>query len=323
MKLKMTPLNTKYAIVNADLDGLLSALLLQKFKGTEIVGFSDSGEYVWKKEGVDWEDCVFIDLHVSPVEIRTICNHIVALDRKHAIDLFWAGNKDNPNLNISTRSFLENYKTKFSLATVHYIIALLERDGHPVIEHLNLKQMAEGWRCIDVLLRADDVITNTLSAYRPNTLSWWVKMYRLAQTRGQGLCTESLIKYLEAIHRGKINFDHFQFKDQFGRWVRNRFNCNSPDGGYKGLNFATSELRPHSKEYLRFLSALTGLPELNLPDKFVVYKGEAKRSEVRSSDYADIRKGSFRGEALFSYAFVSTPISNNHFSYTVNLKRMA
>lgn len=314
-------MNITHAIINTDLDGFLSGLLLHNFLGTEIVGFSDSGEYIWKKAGVTWTDCTFIDMFVVPKGIKTLCNHIIAVDDAHAKELFWDNHKENPNSDVATRSFKDSYTTKFSLATVHYIIAKLEQYDHDLTV-INLKNIVRGQRCIDVILRADDVMNNTVHTYRENSLFWWGKMSELATTREQGLVTQSFMNYTDAIHKGVFDFNVVQHKKNFEFFVKSNFKCDSPDGGYKGLHFADSLIHEHAKAFVKFLSELTGLKPFPMEDELVVYKGQAHRASVTTDDLEDIREGKFRGSQLFSYAFVSRPSSQNHFSYTINLERI-
>ena len=314
-------MNIPYAIINTDLDGFLSGLLLHNFLGTEIVGFSDSGTTIWKREGVAWEDCTCIDMYVVPPQIKTLCNHMGAVDDDHAKELFWNSNKKNPNLEIATRSFLDSYTTKFSLATVHYLIALLECEGHSLHKELNLRNTSLGYRCIDVLLRADDVMNNSVHTYRDNCLFWWDKMYEIASTRGQGQITKSFMNYTNAIHGGNIRVDVARFKKHFANFVKNRFGCDSPDGGYKNLGFGDTTIGDNPMRFITWLSELTGLRCFPLHESLVRYEGEAHRTNVSIDELQEIKQGTYRGQKLFSYAFVCRPSSENHFSYTVNLER--
>ena len=310
-----------YAIINTDLDGFLSGLLLHHFLGTEIVGFSDSGKTIWKREDVDWDDCTFIDMYVVPPQIKTLCNHMVAVDEDHAKELSLNTNKRNPNTELATRSFLESYTTKFSLATVHYVIALLEGEGYPVLGTLNLRNTSQGYRCLDVILRADDVMNNSVHAYRENCLFWWEKMYSVASKRDQGLVTKSFMNYTDAVYNEDIQFDVERFKRLFANFVKNRFGCDSPDGGYKNLNFGDISIGDNAVRFLRWLSELTGLKCFPLHDVLVRYEGEALRANVSIEELQEIKGGTYRGQKLFSYAFVCRPSSANHFSYTINLER--
>ena len=307
------------AIVNTDLDGLLSGLLLHHFLGTEIVGFCDSGEYVWKKEGVAWEDCTFIDMYVPLSGIDTYCNHMIAVDKQHAKTLFGNPHKNNPNVDISTRYFLGEYPRKFALSTFFYLVALLEEAGFCVSRDLILRNKVEGFRCIDVILRADDVANITLNTYRENALFWWRELIERSQG---GECLSVILTYLNKIHSEELPFNMYSFKERFFRYVKYSFGCETPDGGYKGLTFANSHLHLGTKHYIHFLSELTGLNCFPLDISLRVFKGKAQRADLSLEDLEEIRTGSFRGKVLFSYAFVSMPSSPNHFSCTYDLKKV-
>lgn len=311
------------AIINSDLDGILSGLLLHHFCGTEIVGFCDSGSFVWKKEGIAWEECTFIDMFVVPENTVTYCNHMIAVDEQHANTLFWNTCKNNPNVDMQTRTFIGSYNAKFALSTFFYLVAILDNRGTGVYseEGLLLGRVVEGFRCIDVILRADDVANITLNTYRDNALDWWARMIEHSDVREPSRCLHTVKGYLDKIHAGEISFDMGRFKDRFFRYVKMNYQCETPDGGYKGLNFADTLLHAHTKNYIRFLSDLTGLRCFDLSLTMVVYRGTSCRAELSMDDLEDIKNGHFRGKGLFSYAFVSMPSSPNHFSCTYDLKR--
>ena len=73
-------------IINADLDGLLSGMILQEFLEWEVVGFSsccgkpDDELWLYNIEE-DINDCVFVDLPVYIKEYSTIDQHFVAFDK--------------------------------------------------------------------------------------------------------------------------------------------------------------------------------------------------------------------------------------------------
>ena len=90
-------------IINADLDRLLSGMILNKFLGWEIVGFSSctgkNDDELWlfnSKENL--KECVFVDLPVYLKEYSTIDQHFIAFD-KESIDSYKTDeNKANPNI---------------------------------------------------------------------------------------------------------------------------------------------------------------------------------------------------------------------------------
>ena len=77
----------KKCIINADLDGLLSGMILQHFLKWDIVGFSscsgkeDDDLWLFNKDE-DISKCVFVDLPVCLEEYATIDQHFVNYDRK-------------------------------------------------------------------------------------------------------------------------------------------------------------------------------------------------------------------------------------------------
>ena len=92
-------------IINADLDGLLSGMVLEKFLGWEIVGFSScSGKHddeLWLYNADEnLKECVFVDLPVYIEKYSTIDQHFIAFD-KESVDSYKENeNKVNPNLNV-------------------------------------------------------------------------------------------------------------------------------------------------------------------------------------------------------------------------------
>lgn len=74
-------------IINTDLDGLLSGLLLQNFLDWEIVGFSSCcgkpDDELWFENDINkLSDCVFVDLPVCIKDIYVIDQHFVSFDDK-------------------------------------------------------------------------------------------------------------------------------------------------------------------------------------------------------------------------------------------------
>ena len=91
--------NQKF-IISADLDGILSALVLQKYLNWQIVGFCDSKNTVWilPKEKKNFKEIVFIDIFIRNPEIRCIDQHIVCKDHNHSGEMYSSQTKLNPNI---------------------------------------------------------------------------------------------------------------------------------------------------------------------------------------------------------------------------------
>ena len=93
-------------IVNTDLDGFLSGLLLHHFCGLEVVGFCDSHTHVWLSKTVhSLDEVLFVDIFIASPKVQCVDQHIVAVDKEHALNLFFNPNKSNPNLCLNPRSF--------------------------------------------------------------------------------------------------------------------------------------------------------------------------------------------------------------------------
>lgn len=168
-------------IINADLDGLLSGMVLEKFLGWEIVGFSScSGKHddeLWLYNADEnLKECVFVDLPVYIEKYSTIDQHFIAFD-KESVDSYKENeNKVNPNI-IRERVFRKDdgsseYTMKYPFGTVHFIIAVLENMG--VIDEsysFDFRKLLDEFDLADLILRADRVIGNT-SSYTPNCVDW-------------------------------------------------------------------------------------------------------------------------------------------------------
>ena len=78
----------KYIIINSDIDGFLSGMILQKYYGCQVVGFSNSWDRVWinklYEELVDnpLTSPIYIDLYVANPDVICIEQHIIGYKRR-------------------------------------------------------------------------------------------------------------------------------------------------------------------------------------------------------------------------------------------------
>lgn len=171
----------KKCIINADLDGLLSGMILHKFLEWEIVGFSSCcgkpDDELWLyNTDENLKECVFVDLPVYLNDFSTIDQHFIAFDKESINTYKDNENKANPNI-IRERVFKKEdgtseYTMKYPFGTVHFIIAILENMG--IIDEnysLDFRKMLDDFDLADLILRADRVIGNT-SSYTANCLDW-------------------------------------------------------------------------------------------------------------------------------------------------------
>ncbi len=77
---------TKKIIINSDIDGVLSGLILTNFLNCEIVGFSNSDDTVWIDESKvnSIYDAVYIDMFVQKKMLSVLTN-ILFLQMKSII----------------------------------------------------------------------------------------------------------------------------------------------------------------------------------------------------------------------------------------------
>ena len=77
--------NNKKIIINSDIDGVLSGLILTNFTNCEVVGFSNSDNTVWidKSKTNSIYDAVYIDMFVSNSNVKCIDQHIVSVNEQH------------------------------------------------------------------------------------------------------------------------------------------------------------------------------------------------------------------------------------------------
>jgi len=113
----------KPLVVNTDLDGLLSALILTNYWGASVGGFCNSKNKIWIRKGLPMRDCIFVDMFVNMPTVACIDQHIIATDEEHAQTLGWSGRIANPNLD-RKRTFKNNYTLKFPFSASIYLLAM-------------------------------------------------------------------------------------------------------------------------------------------------------------------------------------------------------
>ena len=298
-------------IINTDIDGIFSALILHHYLNCEIAGFCNSVDTVWidKTRMASIYDGVYIDMFVPRKEVICIDQHIVAADAEHCRLIRSSGVKFNPNLDrprFHTPS--ASYYLKYPFGTVHYIIACLEKDGwnielppdHAIRQNLSFT---------DLLLRADDTMQTTVcSNYVHNAREWWNWLKVFSRN---GKTVTAMHEYLETLNASDVAAK----KSATARLLRNTYQCESPDGGYKNICDANGFLKPHVKNYIQFLAKISGLNLFDLNGRLEARTGRAGRTRLNPQQRQALKDGSY--PEIFSYAFVRSEAREEHFSYTV------
>ncbi|WP_285269214.1 hypothetical protein [Kaistella rhinocerotis] len=307
--------SNKKIIINSDIDGVLSGLILQEYLDCEVVGFCNSDNKLWilEDEISDYRQFVFIDMFVNNKNITCIDQHIVSFNESHNEELSSYGNKINPNI-IRGRYFVPNnsYYSKYPFGTVHFIIADLERNNFD-LKNISLFRNDIELNPIEYFLRADDALLTSVIKYKDNALDWWkwLKEYSL-----NGTVTTQFMNY---VYSGVD--PHLSKKGVENHLMGYPFYCKKPDGGFFEILDAHCKILPNFKLYLDFIADKINLPPLRIKENFKILQGTPKRINFTHADFEEFKNlSTVSGKKVFSYAFVKSYGKENSFSFTYFLK---
>jgi len=305
-------LNNKI-IINSDIDGIISGLLLSNFCNCEVVGFSNSSDRIW----LDTSKCnsifdgIYIDMYVPNESTITIDQHIIAINKEHLELIKGNSNKINPN--IYNQRFLiptNSYIKKYPFGTCHFIISMLSKQGVN-FSSISFKNRKSDLMFIDFLLRADDAMNTSLNSYKINAKEWWNWLYEFS-------CKSEIIKNITSYLYSITIEDAYNIKKQITNKLLNQFKCDRYDGGITQIINENGTLKNNVIEYIRFISDLGNLKcfDLNFPLK--EFKGTSIRTQLSESQKKElIFNNTVNGKKIFSYAFVKTVNKADYFSYTL------
>lgn len=321
MKLKDLFTKNPNIIINTDIDGFLCGEILRHYYGCKIVGFSNSKKEIWVTPEVkSIYDPVYIDLYVARPDVVCIEQHIIAKDREHHLKIEQMGTKINPNVERG-RTFVGDhtgdYYHKYPFGTVHYIITLMAREGINVeLPNLSSKVFDNG---IDlgtdlgqVILRADDALYSTLSAYSDNAQDWWAYL-----DGGHNYhAINKLREYIGACDRGKAK----DYKEKIGYVFKNKLNCDGADGAFTYILEKDGSLQPRVHKLWEVICRTLAFDSGNvtpLPQKLILHEGRFLKSFFRPGYEMEV----LNADNLYSYAFIYGPHSKYpNFSYTLDME---
>ena len=150
----------RYCILSPDSDGFLSGLLVTNFLNWEVAGFYD-GKILISKRGVDFNECVFLDMEINRPGVGSIGNHLIEYNRNLVINNRNFDACLQPNM---LRGFdgKNAFQRKYPFGTIHLLLSILQCAG--VINDIQDD-------AISPLLFADGV-GNNLFGYPENCLDW-------------------------------------------------------------------------------------------------------------------------------------------------------
>lgn len=296
-------------ITNADLDGVLSGMLLQQYLGWRIVGFSSCAgkpsDELWIEPGYELnENTIFIDLPVCKSGFQVIDQHFMAITKQDLKEMKADAKRSNPNTirdrYWSSGEFMNGYTAKYPFGTVHFLLAGLESTGRMdrgwgPIERIG-SALPEGGlddiNPIDLILRADRVVGN-FSRYRPNCDDW-----RAWLIENGGELTRKLFQYIDRDFNARL-------KNEAGVGLRLRgLGCARDDG--ECVNLLDNQNREQLTRYLSWLGGLVELPALQVSNTFDRYRRlSGKRFALYRNNAEQVSQELRNNRDLFSYAIVT------------------
>ena len=329
-------------IINTDIDGILSGIILCKYCNCNIVGFTNSKDKVWLADGYDdLYKHIYIDMFVTNDKTICIDQHVVAVSDKHMQKIRNLNNKfspqcDDPNhLRIFSTT---GFKYKYPFGTFQYIVAQLENEGIVItLPDLNSKIPNSNIKLGDLLHRADDAMKTSLFAYKSNADFWW----NWLEAKAPNGSIEVLKKYLDELgntsdsilndgtkHK-KADFTENRkkivekIKLDTKEYFKNQFLCKSSDGGFNNITDENHNILPNIEKYITTISKLLQLERINIPKHFIVHKGKAYRTRwIDLLEDEFLKNYTICGHKVFSYAFIYGPDNDGqtNFSFTVDMK---
>ena len=348
MKLRKLFDDNPNIIINTDIDGILSGIILCKFCNCNIVGFTNSKDSVWLADGYDdLYKYVYIDMFVTNDEAICIDQHVVAVNDAHMQSIIKLGNKYSPQSDDSNnlRVFSsKGFKYKYPFGTVQYLIAQLESEGVKIfLPDLYASVPNSKIKIGDLLNRADDTMQTTISSkYMKNAQDWWNWLDKKAPNGSIGKMKDYLEKMASSsdevvdatnpVNGKKHKKEEYEtrrkkivgdIKAKTKDYFMEQFQCKSSDGGFSNIVDKHNNILPNIEKYIKAIALLFGIEDLNIPNHYIVHKGEARRTrwlDIFESDF--LKDYTICGHKIFSYAFIYGPDNDGqtNFSFTIDMK---
>jgi len=142
--------HSKNLIISPDMDGFMSAKLLERFNGSKIVGSYDKN-ILCLADNIDPEKCLFVDCDMNRQEFVSLGNHMRLIEDGMSVESF------NPNVHFGVTT----YSDKFPYATAFLISFAIEAN----LSEQDLIRMAF----------ADSTLKN-MEKYSDNMRNWSKRM---------------------------------------------------------------------------------------------------------------------------------------------------
>jgi len=333
--------NNNNIIINTDIDGIMSGIILTKYLGCKVVGFTNSKDSVWLAD--DFDDLyknVYVDMFVTDDKAICVDQHIVAVNALHQQRIISSGTKYSPQID-GNRIFTDNgFKYKYPFGTVQYIIAQLISEGIDIhLPCLNSPVPNSKIKMGDLIHRADDAMKSTLFAYKENAANWWDWLLKRS---GNSRTLTDMIQYLNDIRiqcKKTVDADGREHRQtEYEDWIKDyveivkantktyfaeNFACRTSDGGFKNIVDAQGNVYPFFLNYVKTMASLFDCDNFSIPQHYNVHLGKYLRTrwiDIFEKDF--LKDYTICGHKVFSYAFNYGPgnDSTTNFSFTVDMK---
>lgn len=305
--------NNKDIIINTDIDGFLCGMILQKYYNCRVVGFSNSRETIWVIPDIkDIYRPIYIDLFVNRPDVVCIDQHIISFNKAHHLQISNYNTKINPNIE-RNRTFCgdmeKDYRYKYPFGTVHFLIALMAREGINVTLPDLYKEYSLGHNKTTaghIILRADDALYSTLGPYRANAMDWWGW---LKDSKSDAI--DELYKFIESCDTNHAKI----YKDNIGAFFKYLL-CDGIDGAFHKITDENGIILSKVLKYNSIISEIMGM-DLHIPTQYMIHSGIYKISNCNlSTNMSNI----LNSNRLYSYAFIYGPFAKYpNFSYTIDM----
>lgn len=153
-------------VISCDLDGILSAMLLQATLGWRVVGYYN-GETLWLQDEARciYRDLtVFVDHDINREEIPSIGHHMLQWGPDTPPGKLIQSSSVNPNI-LRGVNIRDGWQRKYPFGTLHFLLACFNSLG------LLTSHIVPGRDFVPVLLQVDSVIESAVR-YPQNVLDW-------------------------------------------------------------------------------------------------------------------------------------------------------
>ena len=296
----------KPLVVNTDLDGLLSALILTNYWGASVGGFCNSKNKIWIRKGLRMRDCIFVDMFVNMPTVACIDQHIIATDEEHAEKLGRSGRIANPNLD-RKRTFKDNYALKFPFSASMYLLAMTNTPE----KWFDPERTMGGNPSSDMLFRCDDILwIARTSPYVKNAEDWWEWLHSKTFNQKSIAWTKSLI---DAVPKNNVD----TIRARASNLLQSEYGCSRPDGGMDNVIGQNGMVTPEWSRLADELAIGMGMGIMLMEGEYGLWSGRAARYTATDDDLSSLKnEGTVRGKKVISYAFVKNVYSPMNLSVT-------